>query len=176
MPDFYEKPVPSSYWVMPGKFLAGSYPGSVFPGRAKEGVAALVNAGIQVFIDLTEADELVAYAQHLELALPESSKRFSYHRMPITDHEIPSVEQMVATLDLIDAALAENRPVYVHCLAGIGRTGTVVGCWLARHGTTGQDALDKLDALRRTARVDLGMSWPGRQCQIEMIDDWLPGQ
>jgi protein-tyrosine phosphatase len=38
--------------------------------------------------------------------------------------------------------------VYVHCRGGIGRTGTVIGCWLARNGLTGQAALDRIAELR----------------------------
>ena len=41
---------------------------------------------------------------------------------------------MVTILDRIDQALADGRPVYVHCWGGKGRTGTVVGCYLVRHG------------------------------------------
>ena len=31
--------------------------------------------------------------------------------------------------------------MYLHCWGGVGRTGTVVGCWLVRHGRTGDEAL-----------------------------------
>ena len=47
-------------------------------------------------------------------------------------------------LDAIDEALARGRVVYVHCWGGIGRTGTVVACWLRRHGRTGEQALAEL--------------------------------
>ena len=51
---------------------------------------------------------------------------------------------MAAILDAVDDALSAGRGVYVHCLGGIGRTGTVVGCWLVRHGLTGEEALDQI--------------------------------
>lgn len=38
---------------------------------------------------------------------------------------------------LAKPALAAGQTVYVHCYGGIGRTGTVVGCWLVRHGLSG---------------------------------------
>ena len=40
---------------------------------------------------------------------------------------------MLAVLDAIDIALCEGHGVYIHCWGGVGRTGTVVGCWLKRH-------------------------------------------
>ena len=48
------------------------------------------------------------------------------------------------SLGAIDEALAGGRNVYVHCWGGVGRTGTVVGCWLVRHGKTGEGALDQI--------------------------------
>src|SRR6476661_8703202 len=58
----------------------------------------------------------------------------SCQRFAIPDVSVPSEPLMRATLDHIDAELAANRGVYVHCFGGIGRTGTVIGCWLLRHG------------------------------------------
>jgi protein tyrosine/serine phosphatase len=50
-------------------------------------------------------------------------------------------------LDLIDAEHDRGRSVYLHCWAGVGRTGTVVGCYLVRHGLSGQEALDRIATL-----------------------------
>ena len=47
-------------------------------------------------------------------------------------------------LDAIDAALRDGKTVYVHCWGGVGRTGTVIGCWLVRHGKTGDEALSQI--------------------------------
>ena len=58
-------------------------------------------------------------------------------------------DDLVATLDAIDAELAAGGLVYVHCWAGCGRTGVVVGCWLVRHGRA-----------RRRARQDRRDPWP----------------
>lgn len=58
----------------------------------------------------------------------------------------PTVDQMRAILDAIDRAAGSI--VYVHCWGGHGRTGTVAGCYLVRHG---QDTRQSLAAdYRRT--------------------------
>ena len=54
----------------------------------------------------------------------------TWERIPVRDVSVPSKDGMVMILDRIDQALAQQRPVYVHCWGGKGRTGTVVGCYL----------------------------------------------
>jgi hypothetical protein len=40
-------PFPRSYWVIPGKLLAGAYPGSDDREEAKEKINALIRSGIR---------------------------------------------------------------------------------------------------------------------------------
>ena len=136
-----DRPIDNSYWVVPGKFLAGEYPGHKDEACARARVKAFTDAGITSFIDLTTArDNLVPYAHLLQGA--------THQRFPIRDVSVPdATETTVAILDAIDAALERGDIVYVHCWGGIGRTGVVVGCWLARHGYRGQAALDRLREL-----------------------------
>ena len=64
---------------------------------------------------------------------------------PIADGHVPrSREEMARILDAIDEALGDGRTAYLHCWGGVGRTGTVVGCWLVRHGRTGDEALAQI--------------------------------
>jgi protein-tyrosine phosphatase len=56
---------------------------------------------------------------------------------------------MRAALNFIDGELEANRGVYVHCFGGIGRTGTVVGCWLLRHGLASRDNVEEVLARLR---------------------------
>ena len=53
-----------------------------------------------------------------------------------------------STLDAIDAELGAGGIVYVHCWAGCGRTGVIVGCWLVRHGLDPRNALARIAAAR----------------------------
>lgn len=121
------------YWVEPRRLLAGEYPGE----RTRQ---ALADAGITACVDLTAAGALPPYDD----VLPG----VAHHRMPIGDFGVPVDDDMTRILDLIDRLLADGERVYVHCAAGIGRTGTVVGCYLVRHGTPNASALARLAELR----------------------------
>ena len=129
--------------MVEGRFAAGEYPGAMNPEEAERKVTALPEAGIDHFIDLTAEGELVPYS---EIAL-EAGRLLGvdveYERRPIADLGVPgSPEDMDGTLDAIDSAMESGRTVFVHCWGGVGRTGTVVGCWLVRHGHTRDEALD----------------------------------
>ncbi len=50
-------PIPDSYWVIPGKLLAGEYAGQPTDVGAIDRLKRFLNAGVNAFIDLTEANE-----------------------------------------------------------------------------------------------------------------------
>ena len=148
------RPIPNSYWVVPGRFAAGEYPGAKDPVEAATKLGTLLDAEIDHFIDLTEEEEptpLGPLAAYSEIAHEQARRRgltVEWERCPIRDEGIPrSSEQTAGILDAIDTALGDGKTVYVHCWGGIGRTGTVVGCWLVRHGYTGDGALDRVGEL-----------------------------
>ena len=131
--------------------MGGEYPGTFQPGHVPSRVAGHIGAGITFFLDLTEEGELDSYAEHLPASHPASGIPVLHKRMPIRDVDVPrSPAEMIAILDVIDAALEQGHLVYIHCWGGVGRTGTVVGCYFVRRGSTGQEALVKLAELWRT--------------------------
>lgn len=72
----------------------------------------------------------------------ETSCSVTVTRIPIRDFSVPSRGDMRRILDDIDENIGNNKPVYIRCWGGIGRTGTVVGCYLARHGfAVGEDII-----------------------------------
>lgn len=139
-----DRPLIESYWVEEERFLAGEYPANQAPWIRDGDLARLLKAGFDTFIDLTGPHEFPPYESILSQTAAELSLTASYLRFPIEDFGLPSWEQMKKILDAIDKALVSGHKVYLHCWGGIGRTGTTVGCYLVRHGMTGQQALDQL--------------------------------
>jgi len=138
------RPIPESYWVEPDRFLAGEYPGSFDLNHACQKIETFVKSGFNTFIDLTRPHELIPYESILKDLAKIYGCDWSYHRFPIRDYDLPTRETMVTILDKIDASLSANCKVYLHCWGGVGRTGTVIGCYLVRRGFTGEQALAQL--------------------------------
>lgn len=93
------RPIEHCYWVLPGKLLAVEYPRDFNERSSKAKLAALSGAGVNVFIDLTEAGELKPYADRVPTAI--------HRRFPIQDVSVPSsVELTTMILDAIDEHLS----------------------------------------------------------------------
>ena len=143
-------PIPNSYQLLDGRLIAGEYPGDRDGTAARAKLAALLDAGVTSFIDLTEPHELVPYERLVVDMARARGKDVKYHRLSIQDISVPkSATVMHEILDEIDAALNAGGVVYVHCWGGVGRTGTVVGCHLVRRGMTGDEALARVAELFR---------------------------
>ena len=176
-------PFDQAYWVVPDKFMAGCYPGSVNPEEAQRQLKSLLDHGIRYLINLMAPGEVNRFGapfapyENLIIKLAKAAGcRVSVDQVPIKDMGTPSRPEMGRILDQIDSCIQQNKPVYVHCLGGIGRTGTVVGCYLARHGfASDKELLRRIQKLRKFTATHHRMS-PETSQQIELVRSWVEGE
>jgi hypothetical protein len=135
-----------------------------------------------LFVDLTSPEDQYMFSQPLNSypdllgKIAAGQFKIIYRRLPIADLDIPSPSEMVEILDIVDGRILDHIAVYVHCLGGIGRTGTIVECWLARHGIEqGKAAIELIRKLRRNeacARI----ASPETAQQRRFVSAWKQGR
>lgn len=176
-------PFERSYWVVPGKLLAGCYPGDRDVDEAERKLKGLIDAGVRHVVNLMEAHEVdhksrafAPYEEKLAQLAREMGREIECIRIPIRDGSVPTRETMRSILDAIDGHIAQGLPVFVHCWGGKGRTGTVVGCYLVRHGLAiEKEALARIQELRRHDPTSSQAS-PENATQCDMVKSWKVGE
>jgi hypothetical protein len=166
-------PIDESYWVEPGRFLAGEYPGRFDPEQTRRRLDAFLEAGFDTFIDLTKQGEVYPYAKILSEQAQAYEISAQYYRFPIGDFGLPSPAQMKAILDQIDESLGTGRKIFLHCWGGIGRTGTTVGCYLVHRGLDGEQALRQLaEWWQDVPKSRIHPFSPETREQVNFVLDW----
>jgi protein-tyrosine phosphatase len=149
-------------WIERGRLLAGRHPCAWTADAAEREVRAVLAEGVTLFLDLTQEGELEPYEVHV----PPPAR---WLRIPVRDFSVPSEDTLRRALDAIDAELESGGVVYVHCWAGCGRTGVVVGSWLVRHGLEPRAALDRIAKAR-------GLGCPQTLEQRLLVLAWEQGR
>jgi hypothetical protein len=102
MTEILKVPFNRSYWVVPGKLLAGCYPGSEDPMEEERNLEGLLQAGIRHVISLMETQEygrsddpFPPYVDHMESYAQTLKISATFDQISIKDFSVPTKRQMV---------------------------------------------------------------------------------
>jgi len=132
-------------------------------------------ASIAHVICLLEADEVARYGESLQQrALAVTAAGAAFSSFPIEDFGVPDAAQLADILSSIERSLAAGDNVLVHCMAGLGRAGTIAACLLTRRGMAAHDAIALVrwvrpGAIQSTAQEQLIAQVAGLKNRIAMI-------
>jgi protein-tyrosine phosphatase len=141
--------------------LAGmSYPGTRTPWEK------IGDAGFSNVVCL--CDSKVSYNPYPLKVLFSAELEDLYHGY---DPEDPETEERLIrqASNAIRRKMDAGEGIVVHCVGGIGRTGTVLGCVLRDLGFSGDEVLNYLDEINKLRGFG---GWPETEWQGEMVQKY----
>jgi atypical dual specificity phosphatase len=115
-------------WIVEGQIAA-------LPVPSREEMRQLREAGFGLVINLTEKPGPTAMA---------AAEGLTGAHLPLEDMRAPDLEQIQEFVGAVERALASGRPVAVHCMGGLGRTGTLIAAYLVHQGMKPWAAIDEV--------------------------------
>ena len=119
--------------------IEGEIAGMAKPASSVYDFEFLKDKGFEVIVSLTE------YPLS-EVLLEEFG--FTVKHIPFRDFDAPTMEQIEDFVAFAEKVRAEDKKLVVHCEAGIGRTGTILACYLVSKGYSAADAIEEVRAKR----------------------------
>lgn len=142
-------------WLEPG-VLAG------MPWPSATDLHFVADQGVELLVTLTESP--------LSPDALDSAGLDTLH-LPIRDFHAPTMDQMLAFTEAVEARALAGSPVGVHCLVGLGRTGTLAAVWAVHTGSSPDDAIASVRAARPGS-----IETPAQEQAVHDYAAWLAGE
>jgi atypical dual specificity phosphatase len=121
--------LPNFSWLIKHKLAALSYP------ESEDAFILLWKMGIRALINLAEEQFPADTINDVDLLI---------EHIPIVDFTAPTLPQIEQAIAMIHFCLDSSMPVAVHCIAGLGRTGTILACYLVSEGIPAEQAITSI--------------------------------
>ena len=146
-------------WLEPKFTHPGRIGLTLLPGRADrdrimaEDLEVLKTFRITHMVPLITDRELTFYGVH-NLLSEYASKGFKVIRLPILDGGIPNIEEMRTLVVRFSEICASGGRLVVHCVGGLGRSGTVAACFLKAKGMGTREAIAEVRRVRSPQAIE----------------------
>jgi len=119
------------HWILPQQLAGSAQPG--WMSEMGEDLEWLRKVGIKLVVTLTESP--------LEVGLVEGLR---FRHFPIRDMGIPGPRETHQLCREVFDSIQREEPVLLHCKAGLGRTGTMLACYLVSQGMEAEAAISRV--------------------------------
>jgi atypical dual specificity phosphatase len=133
-------------WIEPGVLAASELP------MGKADIQALHEQGVRAIVTLTEKP--LTIQKDITPELLAKLDMTTLH-VPVVDFQPPKGGQVYQVTEFIDQMQSQGRPVFLHCYAGQGRTGTLLHAYYLLKGLSLEAAKAKVKSQRANSQFSM---------------------
>ena len=146
-------------WIDPQLTSPGRLGLTILPGRRDlgrnldEDLDLLESEGIAAVVVLVPRPELASYGVP-DLVDALEAREFEVRELPILDQKVPTATDLRELTRWLRQRLVAGDRVLIHCVGGLGRTGTVAACTLIERGLGADEAIAAVRAARTSRAIE----------------------